>query len=309
MPSQHAARRALATILFSLLFFTGAAFAAAPTEPVPLWPGVAPGDKGELSPEADQTKPGQDGNDPKKYIMRLGNVSKPTLTIRRPPADKETGAAMVVCPGGGYSILAMDLEGTEVCDWLNSVGVTGLLLKYRVPTRPGDDTHVAPLQDAQRALSLARLHAADWGIDAKRIGILGFSAGGHLCARASTAFEPRAYEPIDDADKQSCRPDFSVLIYPAYLADSKDTSKMAGDLKVTPATPPAFLVMTQDDPVNVDNAVAYFVALRQAKVSAELHVFPTGGHGYGLRPSPQPVSTWPSLAAAWLKAQGWLNRK
>ena len=276
-------------------------------EPVALWPGVAPGDKGDIGEEKDTTK-----HDPKtppeREVIRLGNVSKPTLTVWRPAPDKDTGAAVVVCPGGGYNILAWDLEGTEVCQWLNSIGASGVLLKYRVPGR-GGERYTAPLQDAQRALGLVRQRAREWGIDPKRVGILGFSAGGHLAAAASTHYEARTYPAVDDADKESCRPDFTCLIYPAYLTAKEDLAKPAPEIKITANTPPAFIVQTQDDPIKVENAFTYALELRNANVPVELHVYPTGGHGYGLRPSPNAVSHWPERAAEWMKAQGWLKAK
>jgi acetyl esterase/lipase len=277
-------------------------------EPVPLWPGAAPGDKGDIGEEKDQTK-----HDPKtapgSEVIRLGNVSKPTLTVFRPAADKATGAAVIVCPGGGYSILAWDLEGTEICQWLNAIGVTGVILKYRVPGRGDPAPYGAPLQDAQRALGLVRQRAAEWGIDPTRVGILGFSAGAHLAAAASCNYETRSYPAADDADRQSCRPDFTVLIYPAYLVAKDDPARAAPEIKVTAQTPPAFIVQTQDDPIGVENAFKYAMLLKAAKVPAELHVYPNGGHGYGLRPSPNPVSHWPERAAEWLKSQGWLKAK
>jgi acetyl esterase/lipase len=277
-------------------------------ESIAVWPDKVPGEKGDIGPEADTTKPGQDGSDPKNYVIRTGNVSHPTLTVYHPPKDKDTGAAVLVCPGGGYSILALNLEGSEVCHWLNSIGVTAILLKYRVPARAGLEKHTAALQDAQRALSVIRHRAKEWGVDAKRLGILGFSAGGHLAAAASTNYETRTYPEIDAADKENCRPDFTILIYPAYLTDQADMSKLAPEIKVTAHTPPAFIAMTQDDPVHVENAFTYAKALQNAKVSVELHVYPTGGHGYGLRPSPNMVSHWPERAAEWLNARGWLRK-
>jgi len=271
--------------------------------PLALWPGVAPGDKADMPEEKDTSKDPKDK--PDKYVIRLGNVSKPTITVFRPPADKDTGAAVIVCPGGGYSILAYNLEGTEICDWLNSIGVTGVLLKYRVPGRPGQKNYEAPLQDAQRAFGMVRQHAAEWKIDPKRVGVLGFSAGGHLSAAVSNIYSERTYPAIDDADKLSCRPDFAVLIYPAYLAAKGDVTKLSPELNVTAQTPPSFIVMAEDDPVGADNAFAYALALKKVKVPAELHIYPKGGHGYGLRPSANPVPTaWPALAGEWMKAQG-----
>jgi acetyl esterase/lipase len=252
------------------------------------------------------TKP-KDGLVGGRPVIRLGNVSKPTLTLYRPPKEKDTGASVVVCPGGGYSILALDLEGTEVCEWLNSIGVTGILLKYRVPARKGLEKYSAALQDAQRALGLVRFHAKEWGLDPARVGILGFSAGGHLSAMASTAFDARSYPAADDADKESCRPDFAVLVYPAWLVVKDDVTKLSPELKVTAASSPAFIVMTQDDPIHVEGAMGYGLALKNAKVGAELHLYPKGGHGYGLRPSPNDVTRWPERAAEWMKTQGWLS--
>jgi len=274
--------------------------------PLKLWPGTAPGEKGDIGEEKDMTKP-TDGKPGGKVIIRLGNVSQPTITVYAPPADKANGAAVIVCPGGGYSILALDLEGTEVCEWLNSIGVTGVLLKYRVPKRAGLEKYTAPLQDAQRAIGLVRSHAKEWHLDPARIGILGFSAGGHLAAAASNNYETRTYPHVDEADDASCRPDFSILIYPAYLTVKDQGDKIAPELPITGKTPPTFIVMAEDDPVRVENAIYYTLALKNAKVPCELHVYPTGGHGYGLRPNGQEVTTWPQRAAEWMGARGLLK--
>jgi acetyl esterase/lipase len=272
----------------------GPASAAEPAV-LPVWPGTAPGETGDVGPES-----GPPG--------RLANVSKPTLTVYRAPADKATGAAVVVFPGGGYNILAFDKEGTEVAEWLNTLGVTGIVLKYRVPARKGRERYEPPLQDAQRAVGLVRRHAAEWGIDANRVGVLGFSAGGHLAAALSTNFDKRTYDPIDDADKLSCRPDFAALIYPGGLLVQGQT-KLSPELAVTAKTPRTFIAMTEDDNVRVENGLFYFLALKQAKVPAEMHLYPTGGHGYGLRPSKNLVSTWPQRAADWLRSIGALEVK
>lgn len=282
-----------------LLCLAAAGFAADPS--VPLWPKGAPGEKGDSGPERDTTKPG-DALVGERSVIRLGNVSVPTLTVYRPAKDKDTGAAVIVFPGGGYSILAMDLEGTEVCDWLNSIGVTAVLVKYRVPARAGQPRWAAPLQDAQRALGLVRKRARELGIDPKRIGVLGFSAGGHLAAAASTNFEQRAYDPVDDADSVSCRPDFCLLIYPAYLTVKDEGDKIAPELKVGGETPPTFLVQAEDDGVRVETSLFYYAALRNARVPAEMHLYPKGGHGYGLRPSANLVTTWPQRAQDWLRS-------
>ena len=302
------------TFTFCLVPFLSALIAGSPAfganapESIPLWPKGAPCEKGDVGEEHDTTKP--DGRSvAAKRVIRLGNVSVPTITLFRPAKSKDTGAAVVVCPGGGYSILAMDLEGTEVCQWLNSIGVTGVLLKYRVPKRAGDDKHLLPLQDAQRALGLVRFHAKEWNIDPARIGVLGFSAGGHLTANLSNNFDKRAYEPVDDADAVSCRPDFALPIYPAYLALKDKNNELAPELKVAAKTPPTFLVQTEDDGIRVENSLFYFLALKNAKVPAEMHLYATGGHGYGLRPSDKTVTTWPKRAEEWMRSLGLLERK
>jgi len=273
-----------------------------------LWPGAAPGDNGGLGEEADTTKP-SDNLIAGRPVIRTGNVSEPTITMYRPPADRNTGAAVVVCPGGGYHILAMDLEGTEVCEWLNSIGVTGALLKYRVPKREGRPPYAAPLQDAQRAIGLMRSHAKEWAIDPERIGALGFSAGGNLCAALSAAIGGRTYPRVDGADDVSCRPDFQLLIYPGDLVKKGGGYEISPEATVSRATPPTFLVMAQDDPVRVENVLGYALALQDAKVPMELHVYPTGGHGYGLRPSRDYVTTWPQRAADWMRSLGLLGQR
>jgi acetyl esterase/lipase len=301
-------RCCLFALLIGVLSFTATPAGADPPQPTFLWPNGAPGEKGELGEEKDTTKP-TDNLIAGKRLIRLGNVSKPTISIYRPPADKDTGAAVLVCPGGAYHILALDLEGTEVCEWLNSIGVTGVLLKYRVPRRAGLEKHTAPLQDAQRAMGMLRKQAAEIGIDPKRIGVLGFSAGGHLAAALSTNYAERTYPAIDDADKSSCRPDFALLIYPGYLTVKEKDDQIAPELKISKDTPPTFLAMTQDDPVRAENAILYALALKRAKVPTELHLYPTGGHGYGLRRTQQVVTTWPDRAADWMRGSGWLNKK
>jgi len=241
-------------------------------------------------------------------IIRLGNVSAPELAIYKPAADKANGAAVVICPGGGYNILAYNHEGTEVAEWLNTLGVTGIVLKYRVPVRKDRAArHDAPLEDVQRALGVVRHRAGEWGLDANRIGVLGFSAGGNLAALASTNYEKRTYEAIDEADKVSCRPDFSILIYPAYLVDKQDV--LQKELAINDKTPPTFIAITQDDGVRVEGPLHYYLALTKAKVKAEMHIYPIGGHGYGLRPSKNDVSTWPARAGDWLKTIGMLQKK
>ena len=281
--------------------------AAAPPPVFALWPDKVPGESNTLGEEKDMTKPGE-GLVAGKTVIRLGNVATPTLTLYRAPQDKDTGAAVVIFPGGGYNILAWDLEGTEVCDWLNSIGVTGVLLKYRVPKRAGIDKHVPALQDAQRAVGLVRSRAREFGLDPQRLGVLGFSAGGHLAAALSASVGQRTYPAVDDADKISCRPDFSVLIYPAYLTLKDQGEKINPDTAVSSNTPPAFIAMTQDDPVRVESALYYSIALKQSGVPFELHIYPKGGHGYGLRRTEHLVTAWPDRAADWMKSRGLLKR-
>ena len=295
-------------VALTITFLIPLATRCAEPEPVRLWPKDAPGEKGGIGAETDTTKP-TDGLVGGKRLMRIANVATPTMSIFSPPKDKDTGAAVLICPGGAYNILAWDLEGTEVCDWLNSLGVTGVVLKYRVPRREGLEKHTAPLQDAQRALGLVRSRAKELGLDPQRLGVLGFSAGGHLAAALSTGFDTRTYEPLDDADKASCRPDFTILIYPAYLTLKDEGDKLAPEIKVTASTPPTFLAMAQDDPIRVETALFYALALKNAKVPCELHVYPTGGHGYGLRPSEHAVTTWPARAAEWMEKRGLLKKE
>lgn len=273
--------------------------ARAEDRPLDLWPGQPPGEIAAKGEERDTTGD-KDNHVGGKRLIRLGNVSRPTLTVYRPAKDKDTGAAVVVCPGGGYNILAMDLEGTEVCRWLNTLGVTGVLLKYRVPRPKQGAVHQPALSDAQRAVRLVRSRAKEWGIDPKRIGVLGFSAGGHLAAMTATSFDRPAYERIDATDEVSARPDFAVLVYPAYLTN-KMKDALSDEVKVTKATPPTFLVHAADDPIPAEGSVLLFQALKKAGVKAELHVYESGGHGYGLRPTDRPVTRWPTLAEGWLR--------
>lgn len=263
-----------------------------------VWPHGAPGAPTNPAPEGDTTT-AKDHVVAGKRVIRIGNVSEPTLTLYT-PTGKSTGAAVVVFPGGGYRILAIDLEGTEVCDWLTSIGITCVLLKYRVPEPGPYPKSAAALQDAQRALGIVRSHAAEWNIDANRIGVLGFSAGGHLAAALSTHFDKRIYNPIDAADELSCRPDFAVIIYPGYLAIAEQNFAPNADIHVTEQTPPTFLTQAEDDPVHVENSVVYFMALKNAKVPAEMHIYAQGGHGYGLRRTDLPVTGWPQLVETWL---------
>jgi acetyl esterase/lipase len=266
---------------------------------LPVWPSAAPGAPTNLPPEANLTTD-KDNVVAGRLVYRVGNVVTPTLTLYKAKDVTGPTPAVVVFPGGGYRILAIDLEGTEVCDWLNSAGITCVLLKYRVPATGPYPKSTAALQDAQRAMGLVRQHAAEWGIDPNRVGVLGFSAGGHLSAAISNLYEKRLYDPIDDADKLSCRPDFSVVVYPGYLANADQNFAPNTEIHPTANTPPTFIVQAEDDPVHVENAVVYFMQLKSAKVPAELHVYSQGGHGYGLRRTDKPVTTWPQEVEKWL---------
>lgn len=272
--------------------------AAEPTV-VNLWPERPPGETQDYPAEADTTKPGDHGV-AGQPVIRIGNVSTPQLTLYRPQPDQDTGVAMIICPGGGHNILAYDLEGTEVAQWCATLGITGIVLKYRVPARDPKRRWSAAVQDGQRAVSYVRSQAAEWKLNPEQIGVLGFSAGGETAGRTALMFESRQYEPVDSHDKVSCRPDFAVLIYPAYMADAKE-GKLLADIPISDKSPPMFLVHTWDDGVTPLTSFLLATALKSANVSAELHVFASGGHGYGMRVTEKPVTRWPALCEAWLR--------
>jgi len=285
------------TFVLSLLLAAASIMAAEPPA-LRIWPGKPPGEENYQPP-----KPAPKATAPKADdTIRLDLVTDPTITVYRAPADKSNGAGVVICPGGGYNILAWNKEGTEVAEWFNSIGVTAAVLKYRVPRRDPENPHAAPLQDAQRALRLMRHHAKDWGVDPKRVGILGFSAGGNLAVMAGTHWNQNAYPKLDAADELSCRPDFLIPIYPAYLGDENKPGPLSPLVCVTKETPPTFIAVTQDDKLRGMNAASFYIELQKAKVPAELHIYTKGGHGYGLRPTENPVSQWPQRCEDWLKA-------
>ena len=276
---------------------------AADTNELKLWTREAPGEASFKAPPPSDKPARNDGT------LRLELVTAPTLTLFRAPGTNANGTAVLICPGGVYNILAFDKEGTEVAQWLNTLGVTAAVLKYRVPRRDKDTPHAAPLQDAQRALRLMRLYAAEWGIAPQRVGVLGFSAGGHLAVMTATHWNETTYPKQDAADELACRPDFVIPIYPAYLGDEKTIGPLSPLVRVTKQTPPAFLAVTHDDQLRGVNAALLYIELKRAGVPAELHIFTKGGHGYGLRPSENPVSHWPERCADWMRAAGWLNAK
>ena len=251
-----------------------------------IWPAGYLGEKAESRGIVEESR----GDN----IIRLGHVEIPSMTVY-PAEGSGPRPCVLVFPGGGFTILAMDLEGTEIAEWLNSRGITAAVLKYRVPmNREG------AFQDGQRALRLLRHKAAALNIKPDKIGVIGFSAGGSLAGTLCTNYEEMAYESLDEADKISCRPDFAILVYP-YLLAGRDSTELAEEIKVTRETPPAILIHAQDDWVKVEGSINYFLALKKAGVPSELHVFPSGGHGYGLRRTEHAVTGWPELCNTWLK--------
>ena len=288
-------------VIFSTLAYLFSLGVNAKSETIFLWPEKVPGEiEGEVGEEKGETKGG---------ILRISNVSKPSLTVFPASPKNANGTSVLVCPGGGYNILAYEHEGSAICEWLNSMGVTGFLLKYRVPRRKNKLKHVAPLQDAQRAIGLIRQNAKKWDVDLGRLGILGFSAGGNLAVMALTSHQARSYPKVDEADQISCRPDFGILIYPAYLVDRKKRDKLFPEIRITKDTPPCFFAHTGDDGVPAEGSVLMYLELEKVGVKGnELHVYPFGGHGYGMRPSGHPVATWPARAGEWMKAMGWLKK-
>lgn len=290
--------RALSLALLALAL---PASAAEPVAVVKLWPGKPPDEPNEVGPERYlEAKKGQ------VEVKRLTDVGEPTISVYAPPKDKANGAAVLVAPGGGYSILAIEHEGTQTCEWLNSLGVTAVLLKYRVPKRAMQmPDNLAAIQDAQRAMSLVRHNAEKWNIDPKRVGMLGFSAGGNLTAWTCLA-EKRMYAIESDKPEPPFRPDFALLVYPAYLVDKGGDLKP--EYKVTKDSPPMFFAHSSDDNVTPLSSVALYAALTKNKVPSELHLYATGGHGFGMNKIPHPVATWPDRAADWLGARGYLKK-
>lgn len=236
--------------------------------------------------------------------LNITQVTRPTLTRFAPEPGRANGQTVIVLPGGGYSGLAAEHEGVHVAQWLNGQGITAFVLKYRVPARAGVARHHVAIQDAQRAVRLVRTRAAEWGIDPKRIGVLGFSAGGHAVALLSATFATDAYAPVDAIDLTSARPDFALPIYPAYLTEPTDSDTVApefrGALKRN-VTPPLFLAVARDDRF-ARGVMNFYLDVRAAQVPAELHVFATGGHGGGVDPASYPTSEWTRAAARWLKS-------
>lgn len=276
---------------------------------IPVWPGMPPGKQSVPGPETVTVSKELLAGKP---VTSVTNVTQPTLSLYTPEGHN-TGAAVLVIPGGGFQILAIDLEGTELCDWLTSKGIACILLKYRVPSEPYVWTcdcrphnlsrSVTSLQDVQRAMRLIRFHAADWGIDPHRVGVMGFSAGGYLAAEISTNFDRHLYAPFDAADLESARPDFALPIYPGHLVT--ENGALNPNVPITKNTPPTFLVQAEDDYVDgVSQSLVYYTALARAHVPAEMHLYANGGHAFGIRQTTSPITGWTQLAEAWLRTIG-----
>jgi acetyl esterase/lipase len=285
---------------------------------VPIWPGSVPDAIPNPKPESVGPPPGRE------WWPRVNDVSRPTMTMYA-PQGRNTGVAVLVFPGGGYQFLAMDLEGTEICDWLTSRGITCVLLKYRVPdsgpTMKNGHSYYpkvqTALQDAQRTLGLVRQHAAEWHVDPHKVGVIGFSAGGHLAAAVSTHFARRTYPPVDTADELSCRPDFAIVLYPGHLWTPEDRDpasrdgtnlRLRPDIGVRADTPPTFLLHAENDHVDdVKHSLTYYAALQKAGVPSEMHLYAEGGHAFGLRPSKLSIGRWPRLVETWLRTIGMIS--
>lgn len=306
------AREKLLTLMFMGLHAWPILGAEEP-QVLPVWPGAVAGDFGTIGPERVR----EPSDAPTKDAKWITGVTKPTLTIFKPASEKNTGTAVIICPGGGYWNLAWDLEGEEVAAVLNKAGITAVVLKYRVPRRPGQPERLpapGPLLDAQRTVSLVRSRAVELAIDPKRIGIIGFSAGGHLAVTTATHFDLRAYEPIDEIDKTSCRPDFAAAIYPGYFLEQaragvelqKDV--LAPYIRIPKETPPIFLVHASDDTMaGAENSAVMYLALKRANIQTELHIYARGEHGFGVRKKTLAGSTWPDRFVEWLQHQGMLG--
>lgn len=268
-------------------------------ETISLWKGLPPGASPATKPELELPL------DPKSpEVTRLTDVSQPALILYRPAPEKANGCAVLICPGGGYNILAMKHEGTQVAEWLNTLGITAAVLKYRCPSPPGQPRHLLPLQDAQRAMSLLRKEAGSWSIDPDRIGVLGFSAGGNLAAWLMCEGNRRAEAGESKEAEPSCRPNFGLLIYPAYLVDSKGPVPAVRE-EEKPGE--AFFVHADDDKLSSEGSAQFYLGLKKAGVPAELHIFAEGGHGFGMLRTGKPVDEWPRRAAEWLESRQWLK--
>jgi acetyl esterase/lipase len=285
-------------LLLLVALALSAPIASAQQTTLPLWPNGTP-EPYTGAPQTDITKPTDrlvDG----RPLAHLTNIGKPTLAWYPAPANNNTGATIVVFPGGSYRILAYDLEGTEVCTWLNSIGVNCALAQYRVPIEKKFPDDTRDIEDAQQAVRITRAHASEWHLDPHRVGVLGFSAGGHLVIVLGNHSDFQRPNAPASESAISARPDFIVAIYPAYLAEAPALTQLAKGTEPNKDTPTTFLLQAEDDPVHVENVLVYAQALKQLKVPVELHLYAEGGHGYGLRPTQLPVTHWPALVETWL---------
>jgi len=295
------------TILFFtllVLFLRGSLIADDRHEEIFLWSnGEVPDEPKDIKERNKPTKTDASGK------MRIAYVDNPTLTIYRASEEKANGTGVIICPGGGYNILAWTHEGTEIAEWFNSIGVSAFILKYRVPRRDPQTPHALPLQDAQRAIRIVRSNAKKWNVDPNRIGLLGFSAGGHLTVMSGVHYKKKTYSKVDAADDLSAKPDFIMPIYPAYLGDRVNKNKLSELIDVNENTPPTFIAITHDDSDRSYYSALLYAALKRNNVVGELHIYSKGGHGYGLRKSNNPVHTWPDRCRDWLGSMGYLEKK
>jgi acetyl esterase/lipase len=293
-------RRILLGVLLACLPVAESTAAAQSSgESIPVWPGLAPG---ETSHDIGIAQPPRDGEIPP--VTRVVNIRKPTMNVFL--ADKPNGTAVVVLPGGGFMKVVPDKEGSEAAPWLNAHGVSVFVVRYRTnEVTPKDEpAWKRPLQDGQRAVRLLRANADKWHINKDRVGVLAFSAGGQVGAILHTADGVAAYDPLDDVDKESCRPDFSMLIYP-WRAYDEATQKLLPQINLSAKSPPAFIVHTHDDRSTSLGSVLIYAGLKKHNVPAELHVYGNGGHGYGMRAvMGSDIGTWPARASNWLVRRG-----
>lgn len=291
----------LTVFLFSL---RGSLIANDHHKEITLWPaGEVPDEPKDIKERKKPTKTDASGK------MRIAYVDNPTLTVYRASEEKANGTGVIICPGGGYNILAWTHEGTEIAEWFNSIGVSAFILKYRVPRRDPETPHSLPLQDAQRAIRIVRSNAKKWNVDPDRIGLLGFSAGGHLTVMSGVHYNKKTYPKVDTADDFSARPDFLMPIYPAYLGNRENKDKLSELINVNKNTPPTFIAITHDDSDRSYYSALLYAALKKNNVVGELHIYSKGGHGYGMRKSNNPVHTWPDRCRDWLGSMGYLEKK
>ncbi|TCN25095.1 alpha/beta hydrolase [Mesobacillus foraminis] len=314
-------------VLCTCLFSTGASAvkdskSSFADKEILLWDGAAPGSENvELTQQIIERS-----KDPKVLDRAIVGISKPSIIPFFPAKGKANGTAVLIMPGGGYERVVFDKEGYDIAQWLNSKGVTAFVLKYRLPAEGHDQGHLAPLQDAQRAMRLIRENASEWGINADSLGVLGLSAGGHLASTLGTKYDEEVYKATSKTDQQSARPDFMILNYPVISMDEEIThagsrknllgaqpsDEMAklfsSELNVDQDTPPAFIVHANDDTgVPSKNSVLFYQALNEANVEAEMHIFRKGGHGFGIRLAEGPISLWTELAEEWMEASGFME--